>query len=141
MHVMQAGLVKRFTFIPMLTAPDDTGQGGRTDRSQARAGTRNTELVAFLDGCLDNNKRDIKELAGFFAGEGIEAAIYRREFTHRQRREYFEQIDNGLLSAALIFIDPDVGLEVQQSGEKHLLYSEIKGLYQRMDLSSILMLY
>ena len=140
---MQAGLVGRFTFVPMLTALDDTGHGARVDRGRAKAGTKNRELMDFLDGCVEGGKRDIKQLRSFFESQNIKIRIYREDeyFSHRHRREYFELIVDEMLSDSLVFVDPDVGLEVQRPGEKHILYSEIKELYQRMSENSILMLY
>jgi hypothetical protein len=62
-------------------------------------------------------------------------------FSHQQRQEYFEQIGDELLSNSLVFVDPDIGLEVKGAGEKHILYAEVKDLYQRMDGGSILMIF
>lgn len=143
MQIMQAAIVSRFTFIPMLTAPDDTKHGERVNRSRAKAGMGNKELIDFLDGCVERGRRDIRQLKSFFEKQNIGVIIYREDgyFTHRQRREYFELIGNELLSESLVFVDPDVGLEVQRPGEKHIFYSEIEGLYRRMSETSILMLY
>ena len=52
MQIMQGGLVENFAFIPMLTSNDGTGHGKKSDRARARVGTKNKELVSFLDGCL-----------------------------------------------------------------------------------------
>ena len=71
----------------------------------------------------------------------IKMTIYGKDFYHRQRREYFEQIGDELLSKSLVFVDPDTGLEVKRPEEKHILYAEVKDLYERMDDSSILMIY
>ena len=66
LQVMQAGLVNHFTFIPMLTEPDGTKHGGKIDRSQAKVGTENKELMIFLDRCVREGKRDIEQLKNFF---------------------------------------------------------------------------
>ncbi len=79
-----------------------------------------------------------------FKRYGIEMTIYYGEdsyFSHRKRQSYFAGIESGLLSKSLILLDPDNGLEVKRSGEKHVLYSEVKELYERMDEDSILMVY
>ena len=143
-RVMQAGLVERFTFIPMLTEPDDTRHGRETDRRRAKVGTENQDLVSFLDECVKTGRRDIEQLTDFFARYDIEMTIYCGKggyFSHQRRQEYFEQIGSELLSGSLVFVDPDIGLEVARSREKHILYLEVNNLYQRMDKSSILMLY
>ncbi|MFC1870889.1 hypothetical protein ACFLYF_00580 [Chloroflexota bacterium] len=142
MHVVKVGLVKQFVFIPMLTGPDDALHGKAADRSRAKAGIKNRALVAFLDKCISEGKRDIEQLKGFFNQQDIEMKIYGAEeyFSRERRREYFAQIGDELLSESLVFVDPDNGLEVRRSGEKHLLYDEIGELYRRMGEGSILML-
>ncbi|MDP2730748.1 MAG: hypothetical protein Q8O55_09745 [Dehalococcoidales bacterium] len=143
-HIMQAGLVNHFTFIPMLTRNEVKGHGSKYDRDKAGIGTQNKELVSFLDDCIRENRRDIKQLASFFARYGIKMAIYSGKdeyFSHRNRREYFAQIKDELLTKSLIFVDPDIGLGVARSGEKHLLLAEVQDLFQRMGEHSILMLF
>jgi len=143
-QVMQAGLVEYFIFIPMLTKPDGTGHGRKMNRSKATGGTQNEELMAFLDECVKNGRRNIKQLENFFAENSIRMTIYHGEdtyFSHQKRREYFGQIRDELLTKSLVFVDPDIGLEVARSREQHVLYKEVKDLYQRMDNGSILMVY
>ena len=144
MRIMQTGLVNHFTFIPMLTEPDGTGHGGKTDRSIARAGTENKELVSFLDEYVAGGERNIEQLASFFAKHNIKMTTYYGEdryFSHRHRRKYFEQIGRELLSNSLVSVDPDTGLEVKRPTEEHILFDEVRDLYERMDTSSILMIY
>jgi hypothetical protein len=143
MQIMQAGLVEHFTFIPMLTENDGSRHGGRIKRAQARAGTLNSKLMLFLDECVREEKRSIEQLSAFFEKQDIKMTIYKGNgyFSHQERQKYFKQIGSELLSKSLAFVDPDIGLEVRNSGEKHILYSETKNLYDRMDNSSILMLY
>ena len=142
-HIMKAGLAERLTFIPMLTENDGKPHGNKTVRQLAKAGTQNKELMRFLDECVKNGKRDIKQLEDFFNRHGIKMTLYGKDkyFTHANRREYFEKIGDKLLSKSLVFLDPDIGLEVRHSGKEHLLFSEVKDLYERMDKDSILMLF
>jgi hypothetical protein len=142
--IMQAGLAEHFTFVPMLTEPDRTKHGKKADRSYAKVGTENKELVNFMDECIKRGQQNIEQMTSFFQRYGIRMTIYYdgdSYFSHWKRQAYFAGIKNGLLSKSLILIDPDNGLEVKRSGEKHLLYSEVKGLYERMDEDSILMIY
>jgi hypothetical protein len=144
MTIMQAGLAEQFTFVPMLTEPDGTNHGGKIDRRHARAGTENKELVNFLDERLNRGQRDIELMGDFFKRYGIKMKIYYGEdgyFSHRKRKSYFAGIKIELLSKSLILLDPDNGLEVKRPNEKHVLYSEVKELYGRMDKASTLMLY
>ena len=64
-------------------------------------------------------------------------------FSHLQRDKYFKQIENELPLKSLIFVDPDIGLEIKskKSSQKHIRYSEVKGLYEGMDKNSVLMVY
>lgn len=142
--IQRAGLVSHFTFIPMLTAPDDSSHGGKTDREKASVGTQNRELVDFLDKCVRENKRDIRQLERFFSERKQRMTIYSgkdKYFTHPKRQEYFSGIRVELLLDSLICIDPDNGLEVTRSRERHLLFSEAKNLFMRMAPSSILMIF
>lgn len=143
LEIMRAGLVEHFTFVPMLTKPDETKHGGKNNRNQARAGTENKELISFLNECINEERKDIEQMVDFFKRYGIKMTIYGKDgyFSHQERQFYFDGIESRLLSRALILIDPDNGLEVKNSGEKHILYSEVKGLYERMDGGSILMVY
>ncbi len=143
-HIMQSGLASHFSFIPMLTRNDANRHGAKYNRDKARAGTRNKELMSFLDRCVRENRRDIRQLESFFDRYGIKMTIYASKdgyFSHRQRQQYFTQIGDELLSRALIFVDPDIGLEVARSGEEHILYDEVKSLYERMDEDSVLMIF
>lgn len=142
-QIIQAGLVNHFTFIPMLTKNDDSKQGGKRNRDKAKAGTKNSDLVDFLNEFEDKGKRDIKQLKSFFEKKRVKMTIYKKDeyFSYVWRKEYFEQIENKLLSNSLIFVDPDIGLEVKRTRDKHIRYCEVESLYERMDKSSILMIY
>jgi len=143
-QIIQAGLVNRFMFIPMLTENDDTGHGEKRDRKKAKAGTENEKLVNFLDKFKKKNKRDIEHLKSFLAKCAIEIEIYYGKgdyFPSQLRDEYFKQIEDELLLKSLILVDPDKGLQMDKSDKEHILYSEVKTLYDRMDRSSILMIF
>lgn len=58
-----------------------------------------------------------------------------------QGDEYFKNIPECLLHKSLVFVDPDIGLQIKKSTKKHLLCREVKYLYGRMDKDSILMIY
>ncbi len=136
--------LKRFVFIPMLTPDDARSDGSRTDYFRARAGTRNRELVEHLQACVVEGRRDIREIEGFLASRGLEVSVYgdgMHPFDRRNRAEYFTSIDDRLLYSSLILLDPDIGLEVKDADEKHLMYSEVKQLYRRMRYNSALMIF
>lgn len=148
-QIIKEGLISRFIFIPMLT-PGPAGnkttqhEGAQRNRCKAKAGWKNSELTVFLDKFQDKDKRDIRELSAFFKEQGIEITIYCGEdkyFSDTRRGEYFKQIRDEHLEKSLVFVDPDIGLEVSKLTEKHIRYDEIRNLYQRMDESSILMIF
>jgi len=144
-HIIKAGLVNHFMFIPILTENDDTEHGEDRNRDNARAGTNNRDLVSFLNEFQDKGKRDIRRLEPFFKRHDTEIAIYKADeyFSHEQRHEYFDKIPNQLSQESLVFLDPDNGLEVQYMKEKenYVRYEEVQGLYNQMDMSSILMIF
>ena len=142
-QIMQAGLVNHFTFIPMLTENDHKNHGEKSNRKKAMVGKKNNELVSFLDDCIKDKRRNIKELDRFFTPYGINMTIYdgERHFTRQRRGKYFGGIDDELLKKSLIFVDPDIGLEVKNPKKEHVLYNEVKDLYERMDQESMLMVF
>ena len=142
LRIIQAGLVNHFIYIPMLTKNDDSKQGGERDRCKARFGWKNQELCEFLNEFEEESERDIRQLGRFFGKCGIKMKVYGRDFLHEGRKEYFEAIGNDFLSKSLIFVDPDIGLEInKRSREKHVLYCEVSSLHENMGESPILMIY
>lgn len=134
--------IEQFTFIPMLT--EDSGDhGNQIDRRIARAGYNNIKLINYLDKCIKNNKRNIIEIKRYYKNEGVRSFIYRENeyFQHSSRVNYFSNIPITYLRKSLILVDPDNGLEIKHSDEKHIFYSEINDLYGRMNKNSILMIF
>ena len=136
--------LNRFVFVPMLTPDDSRSDGGKTDYFRARAGTRNHDLVGHLRSCVEGERRDVREIEGYFASRGVEIAIYgggQPSFSQHSRGDYFARIDDRMLYSSLILLDPDIGLEVKDADEKHLMYAEVKQLYRRMRYNSALMIF
>lgn len=131
-------------YIPMLT-PNNTGtDGGQTDRSKAKAGYKNIRLMKYLDDCISTTgRRNIKEIKQYYHSENVKIDIYQEDgyFKHTERLEYFNQIDQGLLNNSLILVDPDNGMEVKSSDEKHILFDELKMLYNNMNEISVMMIF
>jgi len=144
--------LQKFTFIPMLTKYEPKrGDGNKRDFARAkkdgRPGTNNERLVGFLKkyGEIDKDKRDFTKIGNYFKSKGSKVLIYKDKgheyFEHKARDRYFKNILGDYLHKSLVFVDPDIGLEVKNSTEKHLLYSEVRKLYDCMDEGSILMIY
>jgi hypothetical protein len=80
--------------------------------------------------------------AGFSTIEGIgPTTIIGSQFSHQDRKEYFDSVRAMLPENSLIFFDPDTGLKGRGATEKHLTYSELKDFLTIMDGKSILMVY
>ena len=146
--------LQKFTFIPMLTENEPrSGDGNKRNFARAkkkgRSGTNNEKLMEALKKYkeIDPNKRDFTEIEMHFKSESIEMLLYedkgREYFDHSPGDEYFKNIPESLLHKSLVFVDPDIGLQIKNSTEKHLLYREVEYLYGRVDKDSdsILMIY
>jgi hypothetical protein len=140
-HVMQSGVLDRFVLVPMLTPDEADKEAAHECRHEAIGGGGNQELVAFLDRCIVNEKRDIGQLEDYFKGKGFNITIYCKNlfFTNANRKSYFSGLEGDLLKCSLILIDPDKGLEEANNGEGNLLFSELGDIYQRMGDESLLM--
>jgi len=131
----------QLTYIPMLT-PDDRGGDAR----HTAVGDRHTELFEFFHECLKQERRNIKELRTFFKGHRYKYTPYRDcgYFEHEDRKRYFEEIPNSALTQALVFLDPDTGLEPRTrpaDANKYVCYADLPGIFRRMADSSVLVLY
>lgn len=134
----------RFLFIPMLTPNDGTGHGGRIDWERARAGSRNRQLVNFLRSRVEEGRRDVREIESFYRERGVEMKIHgegMEHFSMANRFSYFRSVDERMLRSSLVLLDPDIGLEVKDADEKHLMYSEVKQLHRRMGYNSLMMIF
>ena len=151
-HIMKADpAFDRFTFIPMLTGADEGARGkksGKTDlvkaKKSGKAGSQNLELVAQMERLqeIEDDLDYFQHIRGYFNKEQIPAHIVSdQKFTHQDRTRYFGSISSRLLKNTLIFLDPDTGLEESRPSEKHLLFSEVKQIADRMDKNSVLMIY
>lgn len=141
----------------MLTVNENRTDGNKRDydderKINNRPGSKNTELVRFLreynTNIRDSEKRNFMQIRDYFADKNFRTEIYDpsasglgKFFTKKERSEYFSKIPGNYLNSALIFVDPDNGLQVRKSSEKHILYSEVLNLYNRMSDDSLLMIY
>jgi len=140
--------IKRFTFIPMLTANDGGGDGGLIDYRQ---GAGRPDLYQFLKDKLKKRQRKVSHLQEYFKTNGLQfrycphGDTLDKEFTNNGREGYFKEIKQGHLRNALVLLDPDNGLEVKSAGpktlHKYVKYNEAKLIYDRMDEKSVLLIY
>jgi len=147
--LQNSGLV-HFVLIPMLTKNDFSTHGRRINYGKANAGVNRVELRSFLEKCLFENRRNIKELENFFrewkTPKSVKLTIYRVDeyFSSEEREEYFSSINIDALARSVILADPDIGIEVRSMRgreERYIRYTEIKLLYDRMGNQSILLIF
>lgn len=138
---------KKFIFVPMLTCDDNRKDGNDRDRNKARAGFKNDKLVKFLDeaSTLKREERDFIKIKDYFNKQGIRAEIHghadkKDYFEHSFRSVYFDSITKKPIQETLLFIDPDNGLEISGSKERHLLYSEVRQMYEKLGNNSAIMI-
>lgn len=140
-----------FTFVPMLTA-NGTTKGGRKNARQdmdkakkaGKAGSQNRDLAWNLERLqeIENDLEYFSGIKAYFQKEHILIDILDEpQFTHTTRDRYFQNLFDNFPTRSLIFLDPDTGLEESKPTEKHLLLSEVKKIYDRMDARSIMMIY
>jgi len=140
----------RLTFVPMLTGPDGTKQGGKTNYF---VGERRKCSYHFLQFCLCDNRRAITELRQFFVSDAGRAYAYhpyrdgkRKDLDHfeaEKRNEYFASIPSEWLSDSVVLIDPDTGLETKgpywrKRPERYAEYADIMMVAKRTKGNSAL---
>ena len=150
LEILLKSSLNNFTFIPMLTPNEQCNDGKRINHENARAWVKRQELRKFLDECIKQNKRNILQLEKFFNDFRLvhkhSLKIYKKRtyFSSKNREEYFRKIPQDLLTNSIILVDPDNGLEVKSSknkGERYIKYEEVKYLFDRMDRTSILIIF
>ena len=122
------------------TATKDLGLA----QKKGRAGTRNRELMEDM-GRLQEIDDDLEYFHGvqsYFKKENIIVDVLHKDtFSHEHRVNYFNKVFEKFPANSLIFLDPDTGLEVKNPTQRHLLFDEVKKIYDRMDHQSVLMIY
>jgi hypothetical protein len=139
--------IQRFTFIPMLTKDDKSGQGRKTEYASWQPDT--VGLYAFLKRCIRERRRSVARLRTLFGqgNYGFQYCPYRDDyyFTHQERKSYFGGIPDEFLRQAVIMLDPDTGLEVRtmgsSTGHRYIKYDELKDIYSRMSDASVLIIF
>lgn len=138
---------QRFTFIPMLTANDKSGQGAKTGYKQMKPDTPG--LYDFLRRCIREERRSVAQLRTFFGQHDgrFEYCPYwdDRYFQNDKRGPYFAELPSDYLDRALVLADPDTGLEISSmrpsNAHNYIRYDEVKGIYRRLGLSSVFLIF
>lgn len=139
LDLLEYSSIGRFTFVPMLT-PDDGGREGQLNRTDTTVFRQS--VVDFFAECRTLEKRDIANWRKFFHGNETEYFPYRDDsyYSFAGRSEYFSSIPEEYLERAVVFFDPDVGLQtgsltyMQQRGmDKYLFLDDVASLWKRAD--------
>lgn len=134
--------MRQLTCIWLLTPPAANNDGNRHFK-ESEGGSK---LATFLRDCVATGRRDVRELSRYMAGRSEAYFSYGDEpshyFTARSRATYFASIPDSALRNAVVFFDPDNGLEPGVTvSAAHLKYSELKGAFDRMGATSIAVVY
>ncbi len=141
--------LKTFTNITMLTPADDSKEGNLKEYGP---GHRGAELYKFLQDCLKKRKRTVFEMRRYFQGKPFEYYPHRDNidtpYAYESREEYFARIPGQKLQQALIFFDPDIGLQVGSPSymrrvgmSKYLFDASLSAVAQRASDDSVLVVY
>ncbi len=140
-----------FTFVPMLTE-DDKAPGRRksvkTDLGKAekngKAGSKNKDLIAQMARLqeIDDDTEYFRGIQSLFKKQNTLMIVFDQpRFSHENRTHYFNTLLEKFPDRSLIFLDPDIGLEVKNPTRRHLLLEEVRKIHERMDMHSFIMIY
>lgn len=151
-HIMKSmpGLTS-FTFIPMLTEINptpDPASGSKKDMGKAvkagKAGSQNSNLLLHVSRLqeIESDLEYVQSLRHYFKNENILMDIlHPHALTHKEREGYFANVFENFPKKSLIFLDPDIGLEESKPDQRHLLFDEVKMIYDHLDNDSVLLIY
>jgi len=151
-HLMKAlpGF-ESFTFVPMLTEGESKAarkKSATKDMEKAyktgKAGSQNIDLLSHMERLqeIDDDLEYFRQIESYFKKERIIIdIIHQKAFSHTHRKKYFDDLYAKFPKKTLIFLDPDIGLEESTPSEKHLLFAEVKKIYDHMDPGSVMMIY
>jgi hypothetical protein len=137
----------KLTFIPMLTETDGTKEGSVT---RYDLGKRRPQLFHFLQGALNGEKRELRQLHAFMRDSRVVFYLHSdgEYFQHDRRAEYFARLPGEELESAVVFFDPDIGLETgsvsymrRRGLEKYLFYEDVRSVVERAPEDAIIVLY
>jgi len=151
-HIMKSmpGLTG-FTFIPLLTennGKQDRESGTKKDMGKAvktgKAGSQNSNLLQHVSRVQEVNSdlEYVQSLHSYFKNENIIMdTLHPHTFTHQEREQYFQNVFANFPKKSLVFLDPDIGIEESKPDQRHLLFTEVKMIYDHLDTGSVLLIY
>jgi hypothetical protein len=142
--ILKKSELEKILYIPMLTENDNTKQGNDRKNTFKYWGSKNADLLSIIEKIRNPENVAIDEISNYFNKEKqIKFEIYKNElitnkFNHNIREEYFSKLFTSSIINTLIFFDPDKGLQIKNSDEKHLLFYELINSFNCMDNNSII---
>jgi hypothetical protein len=109
-----------------------------------KAGSQNSNLLQHVSRLqeIDSDLEYVQSLHSYFKNENILMdTLHPHTFTHKERERYFNSVFANFPKKSLIFLDPDIGLEVSKPNQRHLLFNEVKMIHDHLDTGSILLIY
>ena len=145
--VLSRSSLRHYVFVPMLTEHRHDHEGKKPPRNR---GDKSDDLLEFIS---SRNGKSLKHWEDWFdrcvdSYKTLEPVD--ETFFSDQAREVYWRASRPILGQknALVFVDPDTGLETgkpsylrKMGREKYILNSELKFLIDELDCSSVLMLY
>jgi len=145
--IFEAKFLERYVFIPMLTKPRKNNEG---NKKPVNTGDKSSNLFNFIMVCkgksLDHWETWLSpHVLSYQTVKPVDDIFFCDEL----RINYWPRF-RPMVGAekALVFIDPDTGLETgtppyrkRQGPEKYILNDELKYLFSRLHLESLLMIY
>lgn len=145
--LLDNGSLQNYAFIPMLTSNRIDKEGNK--KSKYIDG-KSKKLLEFIN---RSNSKDLGHWEKFLKPYVVQYKtihpINKTFFSDATREAYWSKFEAISKTAnALVFIDPDTGLETgkpaylkKQGREKYIMNNELAGLFNNLDNGSVLMIY
>lgn len=146
-YLLKSGVVSNYIFIPMLTNPRPGREGNKKPKYIEG---KSPELLSFIDKChtkdLSHWERWLSPHVNSYTTVKPVNEVF---FVDSDRESYWQKFENISKGRnALIFLDPDTGIETgtpwylrKRGREKYILNSELSKLAKHLDDTSVLMIY
>ncbi len=145
--VFKQSSLRQYVYVPMLTEHRDDNEGKTLPINH---GGKSEELLKFMVGCKHKSLKHWEiYLTNHVQSYRTIEPVDRKFFSDRNREDYWNTCCSVLNAKnALVFVDPDTGLEsgnlayqIKMGREKYILNNELEFLISEIDPSSVLMLY
>jgi hypothetical protein len=145
--IFEAKILNRYVFIPMLTDHRNDNEG---NRKPIYNGDRSCKLYCFIMSCKDRSLNHWERwltpcISSYHTIKPADNLFFR----DISRAKYWEDFIPLIKTReALVFVDPDTGIETGKASylkrmgpEKYILNGELRELFMQLDPESLLMIY